>query len=35
MPPQKIVLITEAPIFGIIFFFFAESHTPENMITET
>lgn len=36
MPPQETVLVTEAPVFWLKkFFFVSESHTPENMITET
>lgn len=30
MPPQKTVLVTEAPVF-----FFSELYIPENMIIET
>lgn len=35
MPPQKTVLIMEAPVFMLNFFFFSDSCIPENMVTET
>lgn len=33
MPPQKTVLIMEAPVFMLNFF--SDSCIPENMVTET